>query len=157
MTIHFTGACACGTIRYEWSAEPVFAGNCHCHDCQRATGGTFAPLVFVPRSAGIITGDVKYRDTRGDSGHIVSRGFCPACGARLFLKAETMPDLMGIMAGSLDDPSWFQPTMEVFTASAQPWDFMNPNLPKFPTCHRCSLLQEVWSIQAKRHSSGPSA
>jgi len=79
MTIHFTGGCACGTIRYEWSAEPVFAGNCHCRDCQRATGGTFAPLVFVPRSAGTITGDVKYRDTRGDSGHIVSRGFCPAC------------------------------------------------------------------------------
>ena len=26
MTIHFTGGCACGTIRYEWSAEPVFAG-----------------------------------------------------------------------------------------------------------------------------------
>ena len=43
-----------------------------------------------------------------------------------------MPDLMGIMAGSLDDPSWFQPTMEIFTASAQPWDFMNPNLPRFP-------------------------
>jgi hypothetical protein len=132
MNIHFTGGCAYGTIRYEWSAEPVFAGNCHCRDCQRATGGTFAPLVFVPRSAGTITGDVKYRDTRGDSGHIVSRGFCPACGARLFLKAEMMPDLMGIMAGSLDDPSWFQPTMEIFTASAQPWDFMNPNIPKFP-------------------------
>ena len=43
MTIHFTGGCACGTIRYEWSAEPVLAGNCHCRDCQRATGGTCAP------------------------------------------------------------------------------------------------------------------
>jgi len=75
---------------------------------------------------------VKYRDLKGDSGQIVSRGFCPACGSRLFLKAEMMPDLMGIMAGSLDDPSWFQPTMDIFTASAQPWDFMNPNLPKFP-------------------------
>ncbi|MGH8645188.1 MAG: GFA family protein [Gammaproteobacteria bacterium] len=132
MTIHFTGGCACGTIRYEWSAEPVFAGNCHCRDCQRATGGTFAPLVFVPCSAGAITGDVKYRDIKGDSGQIVSRGFCPACGARLFLKAEMMPDLMGIMAGSLDDPSWFQPTMDIYTASAEPWDFMNPDLPKFP-------------------------
>ena len=90
------------------------------------------PLVFVPCSAGTITGDVKYRDLKGDSGQIVSRGFCPACGSRLFLKAEMMPDLMDIMAGSLDDPSWFQPTMDIFTASAQPWDFMNPNLPKFP-------------------------
>lgn len=111
MTIHFTGGCACGTIRYEWSAEPVLAGNCHCRDCQRATGGTCAPLVFVPCSAGTITGDVKYRDLKGDSGHIVSRGFCPACGARLFLKAEMMPDLMGIMAGVLMtqvgfDPQW---------------------------------------------------
>ena len=46
--------------------------------------------------------------------------------------AEAMPDLMGIMAGSLDDPSWFQTTVDIYTASAQPWDFMNPNLPKFP-------------------------
>ena len=38
---------------------------------------------------------------------------------------------MVIQAGSLDDPSGHQPTMDLFLSSAQPWDFMNPALPKF--------------------------
>jgi hypothetical protein len=40
--------------------------------------------------------------------------------------------MIGISAGSLDDPSWYKPAMDIFTASAQPWDYMNPELPKFP-------------------------
>jgi hypothetical protein len=37
---------------------------------------------------------------------------------------------MIIQAASLDDPSWYRPTVDFFTASAQPWDPMNPALPK---------------------------
>ena len=37
-----------------------------------------------------------------------------------------------ITAGSLDDPSLYKPTLDIFTASAQPWDHMNPALAKFP-------------------------
>jgi hypothetical protein len=59
-----------------------------------------------------------------------SRGFCPICGSRLFSKPP-VPELMGITAGSLDDPSWFQPMIDFYTATAQPWDYMNPDLPKF--------------------------
>ncbi|HEY1266828.1 MAG TPA: hypothetical protein VGH16_06190 [Candidatus Binatia bacterium] len=39
---------------------------------------------------------------------------------------------MAIKPGSLDDPSWFKPMADIWTSSAQPWDHMNPNLPKFP-------------------------
>jgi hypothetical protein len=74
----------------------------------------------VPKSAVTITGDVKYYDVKGDSGQIVSRGFYPACGARLFLNPAMMSDVVGIMAGALDDPTWFQSTMDIYTASAQP-------------------------------------
>jgi hypothetical protein len=35
-------------------------------------------------------------------------------------------------AASLDDPSWHRPTMDVFVSKAQPWDYMNPSLPKYP-------------------------
>ena len=67
MAIHATGGCACGAIRYECSAAAAFAGNCLCRDCQQTTGSAFAPLVFVPKSAVTITGDVKYYDVKGDS------------------------------------------------------------------------------------------
>jgi len=107
-------------------------GNCHCRDCQQATGGAYAPVCLVPRNAVKITGEVKYYDVKGDSGNILSRGFCPTCGSRLFGKPAARSDVMGILAGSLDEPSSHRPAMDIYTASAQPWDYLNPELPKFP-------------------------
>ncbi|MBE9094108.1 GFA family protein [Tychonema sp. LEGE 07203] len=130
MKIPFTGGCMCGNIRYECSAEPIFMGNCHCRDCQRATGTAYAAAILVPRREVSIAGNVKYYEVTGDSGGIISRGFCPNCGSRLFSKPPK-PEFMGIAAGSLDDPSCFEPIMDFYTASAQPWDCMNPDLLKF--------------------------
>ena len=132
MATPFTGGCMCGAVRYECSVEPVMTANCHCRDCQRTTGGAYASVFFVPRNTIKITGEVKYYDVKGESGNILSRGFCPTCGSRLFGKPAVMPDLMGIMAGSLDDPSSHRPAIDIYTTSAQPWDSMNPELPKFP-------------------------
>ncbi len=131
MASKFTGGCICGAVRYECSAEPVMTGNCHCRDCQKASGSAFVSALAVPKNALKITGAVKYYDVKGDSGHTVSRGFCSNCGARLFGKPQAMPDLAVITAGSLDDPSWFRPGMDLYTSSSQPWDYMNPDLPKF--------------------------
>jgi hypothetical protein len=130
MKVPFTGGCLCGSVRYECSTVPIVMGNCHCRDCQRATGTAYAAAIVVPHNAVTITGEVKYYDVTGDSGAIVGRGFCPNCGSRLF-SSPPNPEMMGIMAGSFDDPSEFQPAMDMYVASAQPWDYMNPNLPKF--------------------------
>jgi hypothetical protein len=35
------------------------------------------------------------------------------------------------LAASLDDPSWFQPQMDIFVSDAQPWDQMDPAIVKF--------------------------
>lgn len=129
---NFSGSCLCGAVRYECSAEPLFMGNCHCRDCQKASGGAYEPTIGLPAAALKITGKVQYYDTRADSGNTLSRGFCPECGSRMFGKAGAMPDLAMISAGSLDDPSQYQPTMDIFTSRAQPWDHMNPAVPKFP-------------------------
>ena len=133
MAAPFSGGCACGTVRYECSAEPIAAANCHCRDCQHATGGPFASVLVVPRDAVRITGEVKYHEVQGDSGHPIKRGFCPNCGSRLFGLPSGMPvALTGISLGSLDNPSLYRPTIDIYTSRAQPWDFMNPELPKFP-------------------------
>ncbi len=130
MKLPFTGGCMCGAIYYECSAEPMVTANCHCRDCQRVSGSAFLAGFIVPLNAVAIVGEVKYYDVIGDSGNSISRGFCPTCGSRLFGKRAT-GDLLSITAASLDDPSWFRPTMDCYTASAQAWDYMNPDLPKF--------------------------
>ncbi len=48
VSIPFTGGCACGAIRYECSADPMMSLNCHCRDCQRATGSAYNTVVGVP-------------------------------------------------------------------------------------------------------------
>ena len=133
MTTPFTGGCRCGAVRYECAAEPVMAGNCHCRDCQQVSGSAFAANILVPQDAFTLTnGEPKYHDVKADSGNIVSRGFCPECGSPLVAKNSGMPQLMAVRVGSIDDPSWYRPAVDVYTDSAQPWDVMNPDIPKSP-------------------------
>jgi hypothetical protein len=51
-------------------------------------------------------------------------------GSRLTMKLERLPDVLGLQAASLDDPSIYRPAMDVFTSSAQPWDHMDPSVQK---------------------------
>jgi hypothetical protein len=39
----------------------------------------------------------------------------------VFSIAAAVPELAFIKAGSLDDGSWLEPAVEVWTRSAQPW------------------------------------
>jgi hypothetical protein len=132
MATKFTGGCMCGKVRYECTADPIFMGNCHCLDCQKATGTAYEAAIGIPAATLKVTGQVKYHDNQADSGNIMSRGFCPECGSRLLGKVSAMPDLAMLTAGSLDDPKQYVPQMDIYTSSAQPWDHMNPALPKFP-------------------------
>ena len=59
MEILLTGGCMCGVVRYECSAEPIVTANCHCRDCQRASGSAFISGFIVPRNAVVIAGEVK--------------------------------------------------------------------------------------------------
>ena len=133
MTAPFIGGCACGGVRYEVTAEPAFAVNCHCKDCQRATGGQMATLAAVPKSAFRLTeGSTKSFGYIGDSGKPLQRHFCADCGSRLFSNVEAMPDMVFVSAGSMDDASWLQPQMHIYASSAQPWAAIPPDAKVFP-------------------------
>lgn len=127
-----TGSCLCGAVTYACAADPVFAGNCHCRDCKKASGSGYAPTFFVPEGAITINGEVKYHEGMGDSGHLVRRGFCPNCGSQMFGKPAAMPGLIAVRAGSLDEPSQYKPQVDIFSSRAPAWDAMDPALPKFP-------------------------
>ena len=129
MSAKFTGGCACGAIRYECNADPIVMFNCHCRDCQRASGGPYTVVVYLPAKALKIKGTPRYYNTPSEAGGHNKRAFCPECGSRLF--GGITDDGCGITASSLDDPSLFRPQFDIFTSDAQPWDHMDPELPKF--------------------------
>ncbi|HTR01492.1 MAG TPA: GFA family protein [Candidatus Acidoferrum sp.] len=133
MSIKYVGGCLCGAVRYETAADPAFTGNCHCKDCQRASGGPFTPAMFFPAAAVTISGTTKSYRSVADSGNTIDRHFCPECGSQLFTRLGAMPELIGLRAGTLDDASLFKPAIDIYVASAAQWDFMDPKLPKFAT------------------------
>jgi len=118
-----TGRCLCGRVSYSADAEPVAQAVCHCADCQRQTGGPFSVIVGVPRAALEVHGETlsSYTTVGEDHGRDTERHFCSACGAPVFSISGAMPELAFIKSGSLDDATWVQPAVEVWTDSAQPW------------------------------------
>jgi len=129
----FSGGCACGAIRYECSAPPLAMVNCHCRDCQRAGGSGYSPTIVVSSKAfRLVSGESKYYSTTAESGGTARRAFCSECGAPLYASTSRRPDVIGVRAGSLDDPTWYRASADVWTASAQPWDVMDSGVSKFP-------------------------
>jgi hypothetical protein len=133
MDVPFFGGCACGAVRFECAAVPLAMVNCHCRDCQRAGGAGCSPTVVVPATAfKLLKGEPAVYAVTADSGHTARRAFCAQCGAPLFASTSARRDFVAVRAGCLDDPSWFRPQAELWTASAQPWDRLNPDVPHFP-------------------------
>lgn len=100
--------------------------RCHCRDCQRLSGGPYAAVVLVPREKlRVVQGTIRHHRTPSDAGGYHIRGFCPDCGSRL-TGGESEPDhglkIIGMTVASLDDPSHFKPTFDIWASDAQPWD-----------------------------------
>jgi hypothetical protein len=86
--------------------------------------------VYVPAKAFRLTrGALRHFHTPSLRGGHNQRGSCADCGSPIS-GAETERGI-GIHAASLDDPSWFRAQMEIHVADAQPWDVLDPALPRF--------------------------
>ena len=127
----FEGGCLCGAVRYKSSAAPLICAHCHCEDCRRTSGTGHGSHLAVPAEAFSITGEVKFYDRPADSGHIVSRAFCPNCGSAVYSGNREMGTFVFIRASSLDDLEVFKPMAVVYTKRAASWDRQDPTLPSF--------------------------
>ena len=129
-----TGGCLCGAVRYESEGDPIFSLQCHCRDCQRSSGTAYIAAMRVPASGFRITqGEPKRYVGKADSGNAITRAFCGECGSPLYVQVATRPDIVGLRVGTLDDPGEFRPEADIFVRSAQPWEHLNPDLPKYDT------------------------
>lgn len=115
------GSCRCGKVTYSSSADPVFIGACHCSACQKSTGSAFATVVAVPTDSLTVTGTTTRFDDIGDSGKPTHRNFCPQCGSTVTQTADIMEGITMIGVGTLNDPSWAKPAMQIYCDSALPW------------------------------------
>jgi hypothetical protein len=119
------GGCLCGAIRFRATAEPVQTTICHCRFCQRATGSAFLVEPIFRGGDVVFSGaEPKVYERRSEgSGKLVRVNFCGECGSSLFLAFERFPTVIGIFAGTFDDPNWFDRSpgkgRHIFTRHAQ--------------------------------------
>lgn len=132
MTKPYTGGCACGAIRYETSSEPIVELHCQCRHCQQRSGtGHSSYLTFGQRSEMTIAGKASEWQVAGDSGNLKVHAFCPTCGTPVYVTFIAMPDLIAVHAASLDEPDRFKPVIVTYAGRGQPWDAIDPALPRF--------------------------
>ena len=120
-TLPLLGGCNCGAVRYRISRAPLTAYICHCHLCQKRTGGAFSQSVVFPDGCLEITAGEPKRTER-----ILPNGFkneswiCDICYSRILTRREDWKSF-NLRGGTLDDTSWVRPVAQMWTTSAQPW------------------------------------
>lgn len=128
-----TGRCLCGTVSYTITGEPVRTAQCHCKDCQRASGTGHMSLAFFNSDDVDIQGEVASFAVTADSGNVNTRHFCPKCGSRVYGENSARPGIVGIAVGTTDDNDWFSPAAIVYAGARPSWDMTTDAVPNFDT------------------------
>lgn len=127
----YTGGCLCGAVRYEARGAPRSAGHCYCEDCRKASGAGFIPFMGYARDALRFSGQPRQYTSRAANGNDAVRNFCAICGGLVFGGTIGKDSEFTIYAGSLDDPSAFQPRIAIFTRDRPAWAVIPPGLKVF--------------------------
>jgi hypothetical protein len=123
------GGCLCKAIRYRITGEPVSSVICHCETCRRASAApSVAWVTFERHQVEFLGGSPQmYRSSEG-----VVRGFCGICGSPISYEAADRPTHIDLTTVSLDDPSAFPPTGEVWMQDKLWWEAYHVALDQFP-------------------------
>jgi len=118
-----TGRCLCGAVTYELDGDLIATAICHCEHCQRQSGGAFSVNLVAHESQLSVTGELSTYEETGEHGDnvYVRRRFCGSCGSPIVSELSLSAGVIAVKAGSLDDKSDVNPTVEVWCVDRQPW------------------------------------
>ena len=127
-TRSLAGSCLCGAVRYAVEDAFVYALNCHCSNCRRATGAAFKPFAGIARD--------QLRITRGEDDVLIFGGkdacdmHCRRCGSLLYSVVRDGAFVHVAMGTLFDEPS-IRPSAHIFVASKAPWFSITDDLPQY--------------------------
>ncbi|MCC8401572.1 GFA family protein [Paraburkholderia sp. MMS20-SJTN17] len=122
------GRCLCGAVHYSVKDEFVYALNCHCSNCRRATGSAFKPFAGIERD--------KLRITEGEDSLLIFGDEraehdvrCKLCGSLMF-SVVRQGQYVHVTLGTLTDSPSMRPTAHIFVGSKAPWYSITDQLPQ---------------------------
>jgi hypothetical protein len=105
-----TASCSCGALSITVTAAPVRVHACCCLNCQKESGSSFTYTAFFDEAAiAAVSGDYRRWGQGMGTGQGSELNFCPTCGARVFLRLEGLPGVVGIAVGHFSDPEFQKP------------------------------------------------
>jgi len=126
------GGCYCGALRYKAEGDALMRGQCHCRECQYASGGHPNVVLGMPEAGFEWTKGSPKPFRRADLENPVTREFCAECGTHILTKAPPMAGVVLLKVGTLDDPSVFgKPEMVIYTCDKQSFHHVPEGVPTF--------------------------
>ena len=114
-------ACSCEQLRLTAEGEPVRISVCHCLACQRRTGSAFGVQARFEEERVRIEGKHREYVRVSDDGEARNFSFCPECGATVFYRTASAPELVAVPVGAFADPTFPSPTVSVWESRRHPW------------------------------------
>jgi hypothetical protein len=141
------GGCACGTVRYRLTSEPLFIHCCHCLNCQRQTGSAFViNLLLETDRIDVLTSEPQPVDAPRDDGGAQRIFRCPSCQVAVFSEYG-WPELRFVRGGTLDNPAAATPDVHIFTRSKLPWVELPNDTPAFDVYYDSRTLWPAASLE----------
>jgi len=128
-----TGGCLCGAVRYTIDVPVTELRQCHCLDCQKASGSIGTIGATIASAAFRITqGTPKRYSVLADSGRTLHRYFCGDCGSPIYSQRANIPETVVMRAGTFDDSEGMKVTFHVWTSRARSWHHIDPAAKQHP-------------------------
>ena len=127
-----TGSCLCGGIQFRIHAELQPIQICYCSQCRKAQGSAFGGNTPV-KLADVewVSGQdllQAYEATPGKR-----RWFCKCCGSPIYSERDSLPGVLRVRAGTLDEPIAARLAFHAYVASrCSWWDVPDDALPHHP-------------------------
>lgn len=122
------GSCACGAVRYAVADAFVYAANCHCSLCRRATGSAFKPFAGIRIEQLRLVAGADSLLVFGDPAAAHDR-HCRRCGSLLYSVVRDNA-WAHIAMGTLIDTPTIRPSEHIFVGSKAPWHEITDGLPQ---------------------------
>lgn len=113
----YSGGCHCGAVRFTVTGPLRQILACHCDDCRRLAGASWAATA-APRDQYHFTADDSLTWYRSSAW--AQRAFCQICGSNLFYQLDAEA-VMSVSVGMLDDSEMLTVEGQLFASSHPKW------------------------------------
>lgn len=127
----YSGNCLCGGVSFQIQGELEPIQICHCSQCRKAQGTPFATNVPIQEDAfHLHSGAELLRSFEASPGK--KRVFCSKCGSPIYSKKDSLPGVLRIRAGLINEPLLSsRPVAHIYTGSKANWWLIKDDLPQF--------------------------